>query len=384
MWKTLRVPSSRPSARLALEDGTVLYGTSFGAEGTTAGEVIFNTALTGYQEVLTDPSYRGQIVTMTYPLIGNYGANPLDVEADRVHVAGFVVRELSSIRSSWRAAEELSDYLAAQGVVGIDDIDTRFLTRRLRTVGVMNGVISTESHTDEELVEKAREAPKMEGQDLVREVSAPASFGWDRGRVRDYVIDPTVATQEGPLVVAIDFGIKRNILRNLCDRGFRVEVVPATATKEDILSRKPEGVFLSNGPGDPEPVHYGIKTVRELLGRVPIFGICLGHQILGLALGGRTYKLRFGHHGANHPVRNLATNRVEITSQNHGFCVDIDSLAGKDVELTHINLNDQTLEGMRLTKLKCFSVQYHPEASPGPHDSDYLFDEFRKAVEQGL
>jgi len=384
MWESLGLSSKRPPARLALEDGTVLYGTSFGAEGTAPGEVIFNTALTGYQEVLTDPSYRGQIVTMTYPLIGNYGTNTLDVEADRVHVAGFVVRELSSICSSWRAAKELSDYLASEGVTGIEDVDTRFLTRKLRTVGVMNGVISTEKVSDEDLVQMAREAPKMEGQDLVRDVTAPDGYPWNRGRVRDYVNDPTLANQDGPLVVAIDFGIKRSILRNLCDRGFRVEVVPAKLPAEEILAKKPDGVFLSNGPGDPEPVRYGIRTVRSLLGQVPVFGICLGHQILGLALGGRTYKLRFGHHGANHPVRNLATNKVEITSQNHGFCVDIDSLAGKGVDVTHMNLNDDTLEGIRCKEKKCFSVQYHPEASPGPHDSAYLFDEFRKVVEEGF
>jgi carbamoyl-phosphate synthase small subunit len=301
-----------------------------------------------------------------------------------VHVAGFVVRELSSICSSWRAAKELSDYLASEGVTGIEDVDTRFLTRKLRTVGVMNGVVSTEKTPDEDLVQMAREAPRMEGQDLVQDVTSPGGYPWNRGRVRDYVNDPTLANQDGPLVVAIDFGIKRNILRNLCDRGFRVEVVPAKLSADEILAMKPDGVFLSNGPGDPEPVRYGIRTVRKLLGQVPVFGICLGHQILGLALGGRTYKLRFGHHGANHPVRNLATNQVEITSQNHGFCVDIDSLAGKGVDVTHMNLNDDTLEGIRCREKRCFSVQYHPEASPGPHDSAYLFDEFRKVVDEGF
>jgi carbamoyl-phosphate synthase small subunit len=373
--------SERVETRLALEDGTVFYGKAFGSIGDNFGEVVFNTAMSGYQEVLTDPSYYGQIVAMTYPLIGNYGTNPLDVESAKIHLSGFVIRDLSKLASSWRTVEELDECLESAGVPGISDVDTRYLTRLLRTRGAMKGVISSDkSATDETLVRRALESPSLVGRSLVSSVTAPKAYGWNRTLVTEDYRETSPSASDGPKVVAFDFGIKWNILRHLRSQGFRVEVVPAGTGASEVLARKPDGVFLSNGPGDPEPVRSAIECIRTLLGQVPVFGICLGHQLLGLALGGTTSKLKFGHHGANHPVRNLVTGRIEVTSQNHGFIVDIDSLKGKGVDLTHINLNDGTLEGFRCEKRNCFSVQYHPEASPGPHDSTYLFTEFKKLM----
>jgi carbamoyl-phosphate synthase small subunit len=366
MERTLPKKEAVP-ATLVLEDGICFHGSGFGRIGETTGEVVFNTALCGYQEVLTDPSYRGQIVVMTYPHIGNYGVNREDVESSRPQVAGFVVREVSTHPSSWRASGELHRYLDEAGVVGICDIDTRALTRHIRTFGAKRGIISTAEHDPAALVERARASRSMIGLDLASEVTCPEPYaflepGSVSGRYR---------------VAAYDFGMKRNILRMLALSGCDVTVVPATTTAEDVLALDPDGIFLSNGPGDPEPCTYAIRAVRDLIGRRPIFGICLGHQILGLASGGKTFKLKFGHRGANHPVRNILTGRVEITSQNHGFAVDPDLFErSASYELTHINLNDGTVEGFRHRHLPIFSVQYHPEASPGPHDSHYLFREF--------
>jgi carbamoyl-phosphate synthase small subunit len=362
--------------RLALEDGTVLRGTAFGARGETSGEVVFNTALTGYQEVLTDPSYRGQIVAMTAPEIGNVGTNPEDDESPRAYLSGFVVRELSPRVSSWRAATSLSAFLARENVIGLAGVDTRALTRRLRERGSLRGVISTDpAASDAALVERARAWPGLEGRDLVREVTTSARYRWD---VPSWTHHEAPAERAAPRhhVVAYDFGIKRNILRRLVDAGCAVTVVPADTPAREALALGPDGIFLSNGPGDPAAVGYAIAATRELLstGR-PLFGICLGHQILGLALGGSTYKLKFGHHGANQPVLDIGTGKVEITSQNHGFAVDVASLEGR-ADLSHVNLNDGTVEGLRLRDRPVFSVQYHPEASPGPHDAGYLFARF--------
>jgi len=368
-------------AILALEDGTVFEGSSFGAPRDTTGEVVFNTSITGYQEIFTDPSYSGQIVVLTYPEIGNYGANEYDQEAARPYIEGLIVREYSSIASNWRSEEEAGRFLAEKGIPAAAEIDTRALVRHLRTRGVMRGVLSSQGGDPKELVERARQSPSMTGLDLATRVSTPSSYKWDKPVIPCSPSDPVSAAAEPWChVVAYDFGIKRNILRRLVQVGARVTVVPALTPAEDVLALNPDGIFLSNGPGDPEPLEFQAQQVRKLIGKKPIFGICLGHQILGLAMGGKTYKLKFGHRGANHPVLNRVTERVEITSHNHGFAVDPDSLKDRDVELTHINLNDQTLEGFRHRSEPVFCVQYHPEASPGPHDSHYLFDDFMKLI----
>jgi carbamoyl-phosphate synthase small subunit len=365
-------------AKLALEDGTVYTGRSFGAAGEAFGEVVFNTSMTGYQEVLTDPSYKGQIVTMSYPLIGNYGVNPDDRESARPQVEGFVVRELSRIPSNFRAQGSLDDYLRSNNVLGLEGVDTRALVRRLRVRGAMNGVLSTTDLDGASLVHKARTGPSMIGRDLVREVVPPAPFTWSEGFASP-LVRYLPAHPPTHHVVALDYGMKQNILRCLVQVGCRVTVLPGTVAAEDVLAQKPDGIFLSNGPGDPAAVRYAIDTVGRLVGKKPIFGICLGHQLLGLALGAQTFKLKFGHRGANQPVLNARTNKVEITTQNHGFAVRLDNLPAC-LEATHVNLNDHTLEGMRHRREPVFSVQYHPEASAGPHDSGYLFEEFRKLM----
>ena len=363
------------TAWLVLRDGRTFRGRSLGAVGEGSGEVIFNTAMQGYQEILTDPSYRGQIVAMTYPMIGNYGVNEEDEESRRPWVNGFIVKEASPVASNFRAGASLDEYLRRHGIVGIQDIDTRALTRHLRDHGAQDGIISSVETDPARLLERTRALPGLVGRDLVAEVTAAAPYGWSEGGwelSRGYVAPPPPRFT----VVAYDCGIKFTILRQLRTVGCDVTVVPAATTAADVLARKPDGVFLSNGPGDPEGVPYLIESVRGLLGRVPIFGICLGHQILGLAAGGRTYKLPFGHHGANHPVKDLATGKVEITAQNHGFAVEPESVSRLGWEPTHLNLNDTTCEGLRHREWPVFSVQYHPEASPGPHDANYLFHRF--------
>ena len=368
-------------AILALENGQIYRGRGFGAPKERSGEVVFNTSIFGYQEILTDPSYAGQIVVLTYPHIGNYGTNPLDVESDRPHAEALVVRELGQKYSNWRATEEVGDFLASHNVPAISHIDTRALVRHLRRFGSMRGIISTQDLDVSRLVSKAKDSPAMVGRDLASTVTTQAPYEWKEPSAQIYSNRESawVAMDDSEPklhVVAYDFGIKQNILRQLVDRQCRVTVVPAHYPAENVLARKPDGVFLSNGPGDPEPLQYATQNIKKLIGRLPIFGICLGHQIIGLALGGKTYKLKFGHHGGNHPVMDLETRKIEITAQNHGFVVDPDSLNGNEISLTHINLNDQTLEGIMHKTLPLFSVQYHPEASPGPHDSRYLFDRF--------
>jgi len=367
------------TAKLALEDGSIYTGTAFGASGEVDGEVVFNTSMTGYQEILTDPSYRGQIVTMTYPEIGNYGVNSEDLESAKPHLAGFIVRENSRIASNFRASGELQDFLDSHGIVGMWGIDTRALVRRTRIQGAMKGILSTIDLDDSSLVAKAKASPGLVGRDLVREVLPDGPRVWDDG-LSDWAKlgnEATAAADPDQVhVVALDFGMKWNIARHLRDVGCRVTILPGTATADEVLSHKPDGVFLSNGPGDPEPVEYAITAIRQLLGKTPIFGICLGHQLFGLACGAKTFKLKFGHRGANQPVLNALNGKVEITTQNHGFAVEEETLP-PELEVTHRNLNDDTIAGLRHRTLPAFSVQYHPEASAGPHDSRYLFDQFR-------
>ena len=378
-------------ALLVLEDGTVFNCRAFAGGGEVKAEVCFNTAMTGYQEVLTDPSYKGQMVTMTYPLIGNYGSNPQDVESRAVQVSAFLVKEYLDFPSNFRSTQSLGQYLQEAGVMGVEGLDTRRLTRHLRISGAMQGVLSTEDLDPESLRQKANQGPGLVGVDLVKEVTCQKGYLWQDGQPGQEV-DLTVDFDADEIwerlpgnkrVVALDCGIKFNILRRLAAHDLKVLVVPAFTDAETLARLKPDGLFLSNGPGDPEPVTYVVQTVRNLLGKLPIFGICLGHQMMGQALGGKTYKLKFGHRGANQPVMDLATAKVEITSQNHGFCVDEKSISDPDVVMTHINLNDRTLEGLSHKKLPLFCVQYHPEASPGPHDADYLFDRFCRMIETG-
>jgi carbamoyl-phosphate synthase small subunit len=371
------------SAILALEDGTVFEGRSFGAPAERSGEVVFNTAITGYQEIFTDPSYSGQIVILTNPQIGNYGTSSEDNESARPYIEGLVVREFSALSSNWRSDRKAEQFLADRGIPIVSDLDTRTLVRHLRTRGVMRGVLSAIETDPATLVQRAREIPSMAGLDLASRVSTRERYAWTKP-VEACSPSEIVPRPPEPLhhVVAYDFGIKHNILRRLVQVGCRVTVVPALTSAEDVLALKPDGVFLSNGPGDPEPLQTEVANIRKLIGKTPVFGICLGHQLLGLAVGGKTYKMKFGHRGANHPVINKVTQRVEITSHNHGFAVDPDSLNLNEVEITHMNLNDQTLEGFRHRNHPLFCVQYHPEAAPGPHDSHYLFDDFVKLMQE--
>jgi carbamoyl-phosphate synthase small subunit len=371
-------------ALLALEDGTWFRGSAAGAEGEAGGEVVFNTSMTGYQEVLTDPSYAGQIVTMTCPEIGNYGVSRNDVESRAPQVAGFIVRDESPVASSWRAESTLREYLTVHGIVAISDIDTRALTRRLRSGGVMRGIIATgDGLGPAALVERAKSIPQMEGSDLVRSVTIDRPFDWPEEDPGEFGVTPKRRATRRLQIAAYDFGMKLNILRRLSAHGCDVRVYPATTPASELLATSPDGVFLSNGPGDPAPLTYAIENAKALVDSgVPVFGICLGHQVLGLAMGGKTFKLKFGHRGANHPVKKLDTGRIEITSQNHGFAVDPTSLPD-NVEVTHLNLYDGTVEGLRHRTRPVFCVQYHPEASPGPHDADYLFDEFLDLIERG-
>jgi carbamoyl-phosphate synthase small subunit len=375
-------------AILALEDGRCFEGTSFGATGTTTGEICFNTSMSGYQEVITDPSYRGQIVAMTYPQIGNYGINTEDAESSSPHIRGFVIGELCEVPSNWRSSQSLTDYLTAHNILGIEDIDTRALTKHLRSRGAMRACLTTELDLDG-AVAAAKASPSMEGMDYVREVSTDKAFQWNE-ESREWVLPNTSTCEPGPYrelpparhrIVAYDFGIKFNILRRLRQAGFEVEVVPSTTTAAEVLAKNPDGIFLSNGPGDPAALDYIHTELRQLIGKKPIFGICLGNQLLGHAFGGKTFKLKFGHRGGNQPVKDLRTGKISITSQNHGFAVDPDSLP-PEIEVTHINLNDGTVEGMRHKELPVFSVQYHPEAAPGPNDAAYFFEEFARLIDE--
>jgi carbamoyl-phosphate synthase small subunit len=380
------------TALLALEDGTVFRGESFGAEGSVCGEVCFNTSMTGYQEILTDPSYKGQIVALTYPEIGNYGVNQEDVESYQPHVSGFIVRELSPIASNYRSRGTLENYLQTHGIPGIKGLDTRALTKKLRVTGSMKGFLSTQPLSDEEAVARARAWPGLVGMDYVKDVTCSKPYRWDPEGKQPATWVDSYQEQKNPQltampelaykIVAYDFGIKYNILRRLREQGFDVTVVPATTPASEVLAMRPDGVFLSNGPGDPAALDYAHRAVSEIIGKTPLFGICLGHQVMGHALGGSTFKLKFGHRGGNQPVQDLQTGKVSITSQNHGFAVDLNSLDSSQVELTHVNLNDGTCEGLRHRSHPAFSVQYHPEAAPGPHDANYFFREFRNVVER--
>lgn len=378
----MSLPWNRPKAILLLEDGTVFRGYTFCGHGRTLGEVVFNTSMTGYQEVLTDPSYKGQIVAMTYPLTGTYGINPEDMESEAVQVEGFIVKEYQDFASNWRSDRSLADFLNEHGKIGIDGIDTRALTRHLRVGGAMRGIIATDTDDVRELMDQVQAYPGLNGIDLVQYVTCRKPYRWHDGKRHEIESPRWLPGATGYKVAALDCGIKYNILRKLENSGCQVLVFPAHAGADEILACDPDGIFLSNGPGDPAAVHYVIETVRNLFGKKPVFGICLGHQMMGLALGGSTFKLKFGHRGANQPVKDLTTGRIEITSQNHGFCVDPDSLSNVPVRLTHVNLNDNTLEGMEHLEIPAFCVQYHPEASPGPHDASYLFGRFLQMIER--
>jgi len=371
-------------AILLLEDGTSFEGQGFGAQGEAFGEAVFNTSMTGYQEIITDPSYKGQIVAMTYPLIGNYGVNDEDAESAKPWLEGFVIKELSSLASNWRSRMSLGDYLKKYNIIGLSGIDTRALTRHIRNQGAMQAVISTRDFNKESLMKKLKAAPPLAGVDLVKEVTCKEPYEWTKTACRPSTSLGASKPHSKFKVIVLDCGVKFNILRNLALAGCKVQVVPATTAAGSIIKLKPDGVLLSNGPGDPAAVTYVINTVRQLLGRVPIFGICLGHQMLGLALGGKTYKLKFGHHGGNHPVKDLKTGRVAITAQNHGFNVDMKSIPAKGVTMTHLNLYDNTAEGLESKRLKLFSVQYHPEAGPGPHDASCLFEKFIELMKLGI
>jgi carbamoyl-phosphate synthase small subunit len=364
----MSIPEDYTKARVALEDGVVFKGFSFTGAGESEGEVVFNTSLTGYQEILTDPSYHGQIVTMTCPLIGNYGINEEDKESLNPKVAGFIVKESSRIPSNWRSSKDLASYLAENNKLGVEGVDTRAITRHIRTQGAMKAVISTSDKSDSKLIQQAKESKGIIGRDLVKDVSTKQSYFWnDSGKYK---------------IVVLDCGVKFNILRKLEKLNCKVFVMPARSSSEQILKQNPDGVLISNGPGDPEAVPYLTENVKGLLGKVPLFGICLGNQILGLAQGAKTYKLKFGHHGGNHPVKDLRDGKISITVQNHGFCVDLDTLDKESIEITHLNLNDNTVEGIRHKKMPLFSVQFHPESAPGPHDGEYLFSDFIKMIEE--
>jgi carbamoyl-phosphate synthase small subunit len=376
------LPWNRPKALLLLEDGSVFQGYAFAGQGRALGEVVFNTSMTGYQEVLTDPSYKGQIVTMTYPLTGTYGINPEDMESAAVQVEGFIVKEYQDFASNWRSNRSLADFLNEYGKIGIEGIDTRALTRHIRVAGAMRGIIATDTENTNELMDQVQAYSGLDGVDLVKHVTCSSPYRWLGGKRIEIPKPEWLPGVSGFRVAALDCGIKYNILRKLEDSGCQVLVFPAQSTAEQILACNPDGIFLSNGPGDPAAVHYVIETVRSLFGKKPVFGICLGHQMMGLALGGSTFKLKFGHRGANQPVKDLTTGKIEITSQNHGYSVDPASLSQLPVRLTHINLNDNTLEGMEHLEVPAFCVQYHPEASPGPHDASYLFGRFFELMEK--